>query len=75
MLASKARMKPLDISDILQSIFFAGLASSKPYSARYSAGKIDNSNFSVCRMTVSLVLIPICSPTKTLCRWWTLPMG
>jgi hypothetical protein len=40
----------------------------KRHSDRDSAGKILNSNFSVCRMTVSLALTPICSPTKILCR-------
>ncbi len=33
-----------------------------------SAGRTFNSNFSVCRMTVSFALTPICSPTRTLCR-------
>jgi hypothetical protein len=38
------------------------------FAGRDSAGKIDISNFSVCRMIVSVALTPICSPTKTLCR-------
>jgi hypothetical protein len=40
-----------------------------------SVGKIVTSNFSVRRMTVSLARTPICSPTKILCRWCTLPIG
>jgi hypothetical protein len=40
-----------------------------------SAGKIDNSRFLVWRITVSLALTPICSPTKILCKWCTLPIG
>src|SRR2546430_6601220 len=42
---------------------------------RDSAGRIGNSNFSVWRITVRLALTPICSPTKTLCKSCTLPMG
>src|SRR5204862_8286654 len=40
----------------------------KYHSDRDSVGKIVSSNFSVCRMTVSFAVIPICSPTKILCR-------
>ena len=49
--------------------------SRKRHFDRDSAGKTVNSNFSVWRITVSLAPTPICSPTKTLCRWCTLPMG
>jgi hypothetical protein len=49
--------------------------SRKRHFDRDSAGKTVNSNFSVCRMTVSFALTPICSPTKILCKWCTLPMG
>ena len=41
---------------------------SRYFCARDSAGKIANSNFSVCRMIVRLAFTLICSPTKTLCR-------
>src|SRR6266487_2119091 len=40
-----------------------------------SAGNIDNSNFSVCRMSVSFAETSICSPTNILCRSWTEPIG
>ena len=53
------------------------IAASLPphHSDRDSTGKTVNSNFSVWRMTVSLAFTPICSPTKILCRWCTLPIG
>jgi hypothetical protein len=45
-----------------------GITSCHRHSDRDSAGKMDNSSFSVWRMTVTLAFTPICSPTRTLCK-------